>query len=107
MRSTERGMLKFSPLFDWTREEVLVCAFEQMPVNRLHAKWFASIGCAPAPAQSHRENLNEPDAGGGSRKTRRNVVCMRGKQKNDEPLYCRVCIVSHILRRCRSNDIVR
>jgi sulfate adenylyltransferase large subunit/phosphoadenylyl-sulfate reductase (thioredoxin) len=44
----DRGLLKLSPLFDWTREAVHAFATEHaIPINRLHVKWFASIGCAP------------------------------------------------------------
>ncbi len=43
-----RGLMKFNPLFDWTREAVLAeVAAVRVPVNALHAKGFASIGCAP------------------------------------------------------------
>jgi phosphoadenosine phosphosulfate reductase len=43
-----RGLIKFNPLFDWTREQVLAFAHEQrVPINSLYAKGFASIGCAP------------------------------------------------------------
>ena len=43
-----RDILKFNPLFDWTRDDVMkVVAAENIPVNALHAKGFASIGCAP------------------------------------------------------------
>ena len=43
-----RGLIKFNPLFDWTREAVLdVVKAERIPVNALHDKGFASIGCAP------------------------------------------------------------
>lgn len=43
-----RGLIKFSPLFDWTREQVLAFVAEhRVPINPLHAKGFASIGCAP------------------------------------------------------------
>jgi phosphoadenosine phosphosulfate reductase len=43
-----RGVLKFNPLFDWTREDVLgALAANGVPVNALHAKGFVSIGCAP------------------------------------------------------------
>ncbi len=45
---TERGLLKLSPLHDWTREAVLGFAdANAVPRNALHAKGFASIGCAP------------------------------------------------------------
>lgn len=43
-----RGLLKFNPLFDWTRADVLAeVAVHNVPVNSLYAKGFASIGCAP------------------------------------------------------------
>jgi len=43
-----RGLIKFNPLFDWTREQVLAVAHQnRVPLNPLHAKGFASIGCAP------------------------------------------------------------
>ncbi len=43
-----RGLIKFNPLFDWTREQVLAVArAHRVPLNPLHAKGFASIGCAP------------------------------------------------------------
>jgi phosphoadenosine phosphosulfate reductase len=43
-----RGVLKFNPLFDWTRDAVLAEARRNgVPINALHAKGFASIGCAP------------------------------------------------------------
>jgi len=43
-----RGLLKFNPLFDWTREQVAAAvAANDVPVNALHAKGFVSIGCAP------------------------------------------------------------
>jgi sulfate adenylyltransferase large subunit/phosphoadenylyl-sulfate reductase (thioredoxin) len=45
---TERGLLKLSPLHDWTREAALRFAdANALPRNTLHAKGFASIGCAP------------------------------------------------------------
>jgi phosphoadenosine phosphosulfate reductase len=55
-----RGLLKFNPLFDWTRADVLAeVAVLNVPVNSLHAKGFASIGCAPctraiAPGEQER-----------------------------------------------------
>jgi len=43
-----RGLLKFNPLHDWTRDAVLAEARRlDVPINSLHAKGFASIGCAP------------------------------------------------------------
>lgn len=44
----ERKLLKLSPLFDWTRDEVhAFAAANAVPINPLHAKGFISIGCAP------------------------------------------------------------
>jgi phosphoadenosine phosphosulfate reductase len=41
-------LIKLNPLFDWTREAVQRFATaENLPVNPLHGKGFASIGCAP------------------------------------------------------------
>jgi phosphoadenylyl-sulfate reductase (thioredoxin) len=43
-----RGLLKLSPLHDWTRETVRTFAgTHAVPTNPLHDKGFASIGCAP------------------------------------------------------------
>jgi phosphoadenosine phosphosulfate reductase len=43
-----RGVLKFNPLYDWTREAVMAEARRLgVPVNALHDKGFVSIGCAP------------------------------------------------------------
>jgi sulfate adenylyltransferase large subunit/thioredoxin-dependent adenylylsulfate APS reductase len=45
---TERGLIKLNPLHDWTREALLRFAdAHAVPRNPLHAKGFASIGCAP------------------------------------------------------------
>lgn len=44
----ERGLIKAAPLFDWTREDVAdFCAAQGVPINPLHDRGFASIGCAP------------------------------------------------------------
>jgi phosphoadenylyl-sulfate reductase (thioredoxin) len=44
----ERGLLKFSPLFDWSRHAVQSYAEHNgIPVNPLHERGFVSIGCAP------------------------------------------------------------
>jgi phosphoadenosine phosphosulfate reductase len=44
----ERGLIKVSPLLDWTRAEVAYfCSSEGVPVNELHTKGFLSIGCEP------------------------------------------------------------
>ena len=43
-----RAVIKINPLFDWTRDEVMAAIYARdIPVNALHAKGFASIGCAP------------------------------------------------------------
>ena len=42
------AVLKVNPLADWSREAVLDFAKENdVPLNELHSKGFASIGCAP------------------------------------------------------------
>jgi phosphoadenosine phosphosulfate reductase len=42
-----RGLIKLNPLFDWTRAAVFERVHaERIPINSLHAKGFASIGCA-------------------------------------------------------------
>jgi phosphoadenosine phosphosulfate reductase len=44
----ERQLIKFAPLFDWTRARVAeFCSSEHVPVNVLHADGFVSIGCQP------------------------------------------------------------
>jgi phosphoadenosine phosphosulfate reductase len=43
-----RGLIKVSPLFDWTREQVLTFIRDHcVPYNSLHDLGFVSIGCAP------------------------------------------------------------
>ena len=44
----EHQLLKSAPLFDWTRQQVAdFCAEQDIPINELHARGFASIGCEP------------------------------------------------------------
>jgi phosphoadenosine phosphosulfate reductase len=44
----ERGLLKFSPLIDWSRQAAQdFAAAHDVPTNPLHQKGFLSIGCAP------------------------------------------------------------
>jgi phosphoadenylyl-sulfate reductase (thioredoxin) len=44
----ERGLLKFSPLFDWSRQAVQNYTRENaILINPLHARGYVSIGCAP------------------------------------------------------------
>jgi phosphoadenosine phosphosulfate reductase len=43
-----RGLMKFNPLFDWSRAEVMAAVnAANVPINALHDKGFASVGCAP------------------------------------------------------------
>ena len=43
-----RGLIKASPLLDFSRDDVAqYCAANDVPINELHAKNFVSIGCAP------------------------------------------------------------
>ncbi|WP_441478043.1 phosphoadenylyl-sulfate reductase [Bosea sp. 2KB_26] len=57
---TERGLIKFNPLLDWSREAALSFSkAEGIPLNPLHDKGFVSIGCQPctraiAPAEPER-----------------------------------------------------
>ena len=45
---TARGLIKASPLTDWTRERALAFAKDNgVPINPLHAQGFVSIGCQP------------------------------------------------------------
>ena len=45
---TTRRLLKVNPLIDWTREDVAdFAAANNVPINKLHARGFVSIGCAP------------------------------------------------------------
>ncbi|MBD3844896.1 phosphoadenylyl-sulfate reductase [Bosea sp. SSUT16] len=43
-----RGLVKASPLIDWSRERTLAFAeANDVPINPLHAQGFVSIGCQP------------------------------------------------------------
>jgi phosphoadenylyl-sulfate reductase (thioredoxin) len=45
---TDRGLIKLNPLFDWTRDQLMTfVTANNIPINPLHARGFASIGCAP------------------------------------------------------------
>ncbi len=58
----KRSLLKINPLFDWTRQAVLAFVTENaIPTNSLHAKGFASIGCAPCTRASRP---GEPERAG-------------------------------------------
>jgi len=42
------GIVKFNPIADWTREQVLDYVKEhEVPINRLHAEGYPSVGCDP------------------------------------------------------------
>jgi phosphoadenosine phosphosulfate reductase len=42
------GLIKLNPLFDWSRDAAVEFAkINNVPLNPLHARDFASIGCAP------------------------------------------------------------
>jgi len=57
-----RGLIKANPLFDQTREQVLAyVANGAVPINALHNKGFASIGCAPCTRAISRD---EPERAG-------------------------------------------
>jgi phosphoadenosine phosphosulfate reductase len=44
----DRGLIKLNPLFDQSREQILeFVSNNSVPVSTLHAKGYASIGCAP------------------------------------------------------------
>lgn len=45
---TAKNLLKLSPIFDWTRDQVAdFVSAHGVPINALHEKGFVSIGCAP------------------------------------------------------------
>jgi phosphoadenosine phosphosulfate reductase len=56
----DHRLIKISPLFDWTREQVVSFIRQHgVPYSSLHDRGFASIGCAPctravAPGESER-----------------------------------------------------
>lgn len=44
----DRGLIRIAPLFDFDRTRVIAeCVKLGVPVNELHSRCFASIGCAP------------------------------------------------------------
>lgn len=46
--SPEFNLIKYNPLFDWSDEDLRqYIDLHNVPVNTLHKKGFASIGCAP------------------------------------------------------------
>ena len=68
--TAERGLIKLNPIFDWTREKLLdFVAANNIPVNPLHGRGFASIGCgALHPAdRPRRARARRPLVVGGRR----------------------------------------
>jgi phosphoadenosine phosphosulfate reductase len=58
----ERGLLKFNPLIDWSRQAAEdFAAAHQVPTNPLHHKGFPSIGCAPC---TRAVRAGEPERAG-------------------------------------------
>lgn len=56
------GMVKVNPIADWSHEEVLsYVAAHNVPVNRLHAEGYPSVGCEPC-SRAVREG-EDPRAG--------------------------------------------
>lgn len=44
----DRNLIKFAPLYDWSRDQVAeFCAAADVPINELHARNYLSIGCEP------------------------------------------------------------
>ena len=42
------GIVKVNPIADWTREQVMeYIDAHNVPINRLHADGYPSVGCAP------------------------------------------------------------
>ncbi len=54
------GLVKINPIADWTRDRVMEYVAEhRVPINRLHAEGFPSVGCEPCsravgPGESER-----------------------------------------------------
>lgn len=48
------GLVKLNPLADWSHEDVMAYVHRHaVPVNRLHAKGYPSVGCAPCTRAVH------------------------------------------------------
>lgn len=47
-KDTQNNVIKFAPLFDWTKEDVWdYIRTNNVPYNKLHDRNYPSIGCAP------------------------------------------------------------
>lgn len=45
---SDRALIKFNPLIDWTSEDVMdYIEKNEVPINPMHQEGFVSIGCAP------------------------------------------------------------
>jgi len=68
MKRFEKGddIIKYNPLIDWNDAQVDAYITEfSIPINPLHSKGFASIGCAPCTrAISPGEHPEMEDGGG-------------------------------------------
>jgi phosphoadenosine phosphosulfate reductase len=59
---TARNLIKFNPLYDWSRDKVVqFTADNNVPINALHATGFVSIGCAPC---TRAISAGEPERAG-------------------------------------------
>ena len=48
------GLIKLNPLADWSHQDVMAYTLRHgVPVNRLHAKGYPSVGCAPCTRAVH------------------------------------------------------
>ena len=62
VRDHQHGVLKFSPLADWSRDDVAgYVRLNEIPYNRLHDRGFLSIGCAPC---TRALRVGEPERAG-------------------------------------------
>jgi thioredoxin-dependent adenylylsulfate APS reductase len=56
------GLVKLNPLADWSHEDVMAYVHRHdVPLNRLHAKGYPSVGCAPCTRAVHKGE--DPRAG--------------------------------------------
>jgi phosphoadenosine phosphosulfate reductase len=56
------GLVKLSPLADWTHDQVLAYVGQHnVPINRLHAQGYPSVGCEPC---SRAVGLGEEERSG-------------------------------------------
>ena len=92
----DHGLVKFSPLTDWSEEEIWAYIEQnQVPYNSLHDKGYPSIGCAPCtrailPGEDIRagrwwwENPDQKECGLHIKQTRESQHTPRIKSQNNE-----------------------